>query len=79
MPWALSTPQVYRGIGGGLLPEAFWQEDKLQVRGGCEYGFMSCTFDRSVAVGYAGTGAATVLELEMGYVDKGADIAFLSQ
>jgi NLR family CARD domain-containing protein 3 len=70
---------VYRGISGGRLPPQFFSSDEYGVRGGVEYGFMSTTADRSVATGYAGDGAATVIEMRMGFADRGADISWLSQ
>ena len=41
---------VYRGVAGGVLPEAFWRVNAHGVRGGVERGFMSCTTDRAVAL-----------------------------
>jgi hypothetical protein len=41
---------------------------------------MSTTADRSVAAHYASSGnAATILELEQGMVDRGAELSWLSQ
>ena len=40
---------------------------------------MSTTLDLKVAVGYAGTGVASVLELQMSMLARGADISWLSQ
>ena len=72
--------KVYRGIGGGHLPSQFFREDDYGVRGGVEYGFMSTTLDRAVAVKYAsGSKATTIIEMTMGFVDRGADLAWLSQ
>ncbi len=47
---ALSKCQpVYRGVSGGLLPEAFTTPSEIDnFRGGVEYGFMSTTLDREV-------------------------------
>eukprot|EP00966_Prymnesium_polylepis_P175578 4063390-Prymnesium_polylepis.2 len=43
-------------------------------------GFMSTTADRSVAAHYASAGnAATILELDQGMVDRGAELSWLSQ
>jgi hypothetical protein len=74
-----NVSKVYRGIGGGILPEAFWKPDASGARGAVEFGFMSTTRDRSVAVGYAGAGAATVMEMQQGMIDRGADLSWLSQ
>ena len=40
---------VYRGVSGGVLPEQFWTPNAHNVRGGCEYGFLSTTTRRSEA------------------------------
>ena len=49
---------AFRGASGGLLPREFWRADAdTGVRGGVEFGFMSCTPARDVAFDYA---AATV-------------------
>ena len=41
------------------------------VMGGVEFAFMSTTRDRAVAVDYAGSKAASVLEIRMGMIDRG--------
>ena len=46
---------VYRGVAGGVLPENFWRSNKQGVKGGVENAFMSTTFDRGVAMHYAGS------------------------
>ena len=50
--------KVYRGMGSGVLPDAFWKPNKVHVRGGVEAGFLSTTVDRSVAAHYASGGTA---------------------
>lgn len=70
---------VYRGLSGGTLPEEFWLANDYGVSGGCEYAFMSTTLDREVAFSYAGSKVATILEIRMGMVDRGADVSWLSQ
>jgi NLR family CARD domain-containing protein 3 len=72
------TP-LYRGWTGTTLPLSFFVPDANGLCGGVEYGFSSTTTDRSQAVHYAHGKASTVLELEMGMVDRGADITWLSQ
>jgi ankyrin repeat protein len=42
--------KAYRGLGGLDLPEAFLKMDEHGVRGGVEFGMLSTTLDRSVAV-----------------------------
>ena len=73
--------KVYRGVTGGILPEIFWQPNQYNVRGGCEYGFLSTTTDRDVATDYAASGgkAGIVFEIQMGMVDRGASLSWLSQ
>ena len=74
---------VYRGFAGRVLPPSFWAEDADGVAGGCEYGFLSATTDRSMAAYYAANTAdgvaPTVLEMRQAMVDRGADLAWLSQ
>ena len=75
------SQKVYRGIAGGLLPPEFWQPNEFNVRGGVELAFMSTTRDREVALAYAGTSdkAGLVFEIQMGMLDKGADLSWCSQ
>ena len=47
--------KVYRGVAGCVLPESFWRANKHGVKGGIENAFMSTTFDREVAMHYAGS------------------------
>ena len=71
---------VYRGLAGGLLPEAFRIADRFNVRGGVEAGFMSTSLDRDVAISYAGSGSVGALfEIKQGMVDRGASLRTLSQ
>ncbi|KAL1496781.1 hypothetical protein AB1Y20_014369 [Prymnesium parvum] len=71
---------VYRGVSG-LLPAEFWHPNRWGVCGGVENGFMSTTTDRRVAMDYAASSGATptVYQIQMGMVDRGADISWLSQ
>merc|ERR1719422_2560027 len=74
--------KVYRGVKGGLLPPQFWNNNDYGVRGGIEFGFMSTTLDEKVAKHYAkgkDGRVATVLEIKMGMVDRGADLSKFSQ
>ena len=71
---------VYRGYSGGSMPAAFQVANGFGVRGGVESAFMSTTTDRSVAMGYASHGSVgIVIEMEMGMVDRGAELSWLSQ
>ena len=70
---------VYRGFTGATLPASFFKPNEENVCGGIEYGFSSTTTERAQAVHYAAGKASTVLELQMGMIDRGADISWLSQ
>ncbi len=74
---------VYRGVNGGVLPSEFWEENEHGVRGGVDLAFMSTTTERGVALGYMAQGKATaarmLFEIRMGMIDRGADVAHLSQ
>jgi hypothetical protein len=73
--------KVYRGVAGGVLPDAFWTADKYGVRGGVERAFQSTSYDKAVAVRYAGgrPGASLLLEIDMGMVDRGCELDWISQ
>lgn len=75
-----SVSTVYRGFRGATLPQAFFEADPEEgFAGGVEFGFSSTTVDRAQAVHYAAGHASTVFEMRMGMVDRGADLAWLSQ
>ena len=65
---------LYRGLGGALdLPEQFFRPDGRGCRGFAEWGFMSTTSEREVALRYSGAGKgggarAMVLEFRIGPV-----------
>ena len=63
-------PQVYRGLGGMVLPECFWKADNFGCRGGVEYALMSTTTHREVAIQYCGSekDRPTIFEIEVGQV-----------
>lgn len=51
--WKLpENRRVYRGLAGLLLPKQFWDADQFGCRGGVEFGFLSTTTKREVAVQY---------------------------
>ena len=73
---------IYRGVGGGVLPESFWRPNTQGVKGGIESAFMSTTFERAVAMKYATSDTskpALVFEMQMGMVDRGAELDWVSQ
>ena len=78
--------KVYRGVCYGRFPDKFWSADDMGVKGGIEFGFSSTTRERPQAVHYANGGgnapsgaAKTLVEMQMGMIDRGADIYWLSQ
>ena len=77
--------KVWRGIKDAKLPKTFWVANSMGVRGGIEYGFSSTSTDKAQALTYAGADirkdgdASTVFEMQMGMVDRGADLSWLSQ
>eukprot|EP01051_Picozoa_sp_SAG22_P005799 SAG22_NODE_357_length_11761_cov_2.572115_6_plen_1079_part_00 len=75
--------KIYRGISGMHLPDSFLDKNAYNVQGGVEYGFMSCTTDINIAITYAAGGeqhnASTLMEADMGMVDRGAALDWLSQ
>ena len=71
--------KVWRGFTGATLPSSFFEANAEGVRGGIEYGFSSTTIDRAQALHYASGKASTVFEMEMGMIDRGADLSWLSQ
>ena len=74
--------KVYRGVAGGRLPDSFWTPNEYNVRGGIESAFLSTTLDRKVAFDYAGNNPGKpglIFEVQMGMVDRGAELKWLSQ
>ena len=77
--------RLYRGLGWLTdLPESFLRVPAAGgVRGYTEWGFMSTTADKRVAVRYSGAAEgrppAMLLEIVIGAVDRGACIVFASQ
>ena len=75
---------LYRGLGGTLdLPDSFFQSDGKGRKGYAEWGFMSTTANKEVAVQYSGVKEgrpkAMVLVITVSAVDRGACIRDLSQ
>ena len=83
--WELPpSRKVYRGLSGMVLPQAFWKKDRFGCRGGVEYACMSTTTDRSVAMQYTRgkdgmPQLPTIFEVEVGQVDRGASLSWVSQ
>ena len=74
---------VYRGLGAACLPAEFYLENSEAILGYCEFGFMSASASRKVAVEYSGVGAgnteAKVLAMQLDSVNRGARIVGFSQ
>jgi hypothetical protein len=79
---------LYRGLGGTLeFPDRFTRADPNcatpNALGFLEYGFMSTTADKNVAVQYSGVKEgkpkAGILQISPNSVDRGADISEFSQ
>ena len=76
--------RLYRGLGGAMeLPESFWRADGRGCRGYAEWGFMSTTSDKSIALAYSGVREQKplpmVLVLAASSIDRGACIRDFSQ
>jgi hypothetical protein len=75
---------LYRGLGGTAdLPDSFFKLDEHGCRGFAEWGFMSTTASKQIAIHYSGIDAnkplPLVLAIRVGAVDRGACIRDFSQ
>ena len=70
---------LYRGFGGLALPDQFFKAPESGYKGFVEWGFMSTTSKKEVAVMYSGVAKGralpTLLKFEAAAVDHGADIS----
>jgi hypothetical protein len=76
--------RLFRGTGGRMaLPRKFHQADDHGRKGFTEWGFMSTTSNRAVAIQYSGVrearALATVLVIKATSIDFGASVSFFSQ
>jgi hypothetical protein len=77
--------RVYRGLSGLRLPEKFWKPDSFGCCGGVELGFMSTTSNINIALMYSTSSQrathrlGTIFEIDVGQIDRGAAIDWLSQ
>jgi hypothetical protein len=73
---------LYRGIGGLRLPPHFYKSKEYH-KGFVEWGFMSTTSNKAVAMQYTGVDRGqehpTILRIRPASVDHGADISEFSQ
>ncbi len=69
---------LYRGLGGVRLPDRFYHADQFGHRAFVEWGFMSTTADRAIAIQYTGIAQGrafpTLLMIQPAAVDHGGDI-----
>jgi hypothetical protein len=75
---------LYRGLGGKMeMPDSFFKPDENGCRGFAEWGFMSTTSDKSIAIQYSGVKegrpTAMILVLRTNATDRGASIQEFSQ
>lgn len=74
---------LYAGLTNGILPDFFWRAEQGRPRGGTEIGFQGTTTDLEVAMTYAVcNGSAkrgTLLTIQVGALDSGAQIDWLAQ
>jgi ankyrin repeat protein len=74
---------LYRGFGGLKLPDQFYVAPKSGYKGFVEWGFISTTSDKAVAIQYTGIAKGrpfpTVLQVRPAAVDHGGDIGDYSQ
>jgi len=75
-----SGGKVYRGMAGRNVSERFLNPTDSGARVGDELGFMSTTTDKEVAIGYIQKDLQhkMMYEIDVGQIDRGADIDFLS-
>ena len=80
----LEDTVLFRGLGGTIdLPAHFLTADGLGCRGYAEWGFMSTTANKDVALQYSGVREgkplAAALVVKTGGVDRGASLVLFSQ
>ncbi|KAJ1466266.1 hypothetical protein T484DRAFT_1922379 [Baffinella frigidus] len=82
--WVTKLPaggKVYRGQSGVKLPDKFEVPDEYGCRGGVERGFMSTSTSKMQALTYIdmSKGRPTLFEIQLGQVDRGATLRWISQ
>ena len=72
---------LYRGLSGVAPPEEFWKSNNADsFLGIVEFGLQSTTENKEVAVQYSGAKKEIIIfEMQVGKIDTGASISFLSQ
>jgi hypothetical protein len=75
-----TTPRSLCGNSAhARLSDQFFDKNIFNVAGGIELAFMSTTTDKNVAMSYMRGKTGTIFEIQMGMIDKGADLSQLSQ
>jgi hypothetical protein len=79
-----SGVKLYRGLGGDRnFPPCFYKCDAKGRKGIVEWGLMSTTANKAMAIQYSGIKQGkpfpTIFEIVSGTVDRGADISAFSQ
>lgn len=74
---------LYRGFGGLKLPKQFYVAPESGYKGFVEWGFISTTSDKAIAIQYTGIAKGrpfpTVIQVRPAAVDHGGDIGDFSQ
>ena len=74
--------KAFRGLGKTQLGPKWFSPDTRGVRSGVELGFLSTTVCKDMALEYSGVkmcGMGTILEVDIGAIDCGAQLNCLSQ
>ena len=76
--------KLFRGLGGDkTFPVSFFKSNDKGHKGILEWAFMSTTANKSIALQYSGIRQGkpypTILEIDSGTVDRGADLTNFSQ
>jgi ankyrin repeat protein len=76
--------RLYRGFGGDVeFPNSFYQPDCRSCKGITEFGFLSTTGERKIAIQYSGAGKGKpfpmIIEIAVGSIDRGANVSAFSQ
>jgi hypothetical protein len=77
------TMRLYRGFNSLDMPDSFFDTDENGCSGFVDWGFMSTSSNKAVAVKYSGANEgklkATVMVIHPSSVDRGASISEFSQ
>jgi len=65
---------IYRGIKNSILPAFYWEPSDVNMRGGVDAAFMSCTADRAVALAFGGD-EGLYFDISMGAAGRGCAVS----